>query len=108
MRLCLGRDWSFSALGALRPRADDPVTNQFVASFASCRANRPGCDGGRRRPKTKCEIGTTLAELTTATTGAHSQLVLANLLAASTGLFSAVAKASPGGCNVLSDPSASE
>jgi hypothetical protein len=43
-----------------------------MTGLASCRVNQPGCDGGRRRPKTKYEIGTTLAELTTATTGAHS------------------------------------
>src|SRR5215469_9877765 len=43
-----------------------------VAPLDRLAANQPGCPGGRRRPKTKYEIGTIPRELTTATTGTHS------------------------------------
>jgi hypothetical protein len=37
-----------------------------------CRADQSGCDRGCRRPKSKYEMGTTPAELTTVTTVAHT------------------------------------
>jgi hypothetical protein len=40
--------------------------------FGCSRADQSGCDRGCRRPKTKYEIGTTPAELTTVTTVAHN------------------------------------
>ena len=70
----MAREWPVASLpGALWPRGRLPGAHTIpVARLASCRAYQPGCDGGRRRPKTKYEIGTTPAELTIATTGARS------------------------------------
>ena len=53
--------------------AVSPVSyTRCLRHLACCDVCQPGCDRGCRRPKTKYEIGTTPAELTTATTGAHS------------------------------------
>src|SRR5262249_61658539 len=49
-----------------------PCLPRCPGQVACCDACQPHCDCGRRRPKTKYEIGTTPAELTTATKGAHS------------------------------------
>jgi len=48
------------------------VLHDACGQLACCDACQPDCDCGRRRPKTKYKIGTTPAELTTATKGAHS------------------------------------
>jgi hypothetical protein len=51
-----------------------PAAYTILVAIASCRTCQLSCDGRRCRPKTKYEIGTTPAELTTATTRAHSHL----------------------------------
>jgi len=80
------RSWTPAALrsSAVRDRIVWPGTARPIQAstadrlrpprrrFGCCRAAQSGCDRGGRRPKTKYEIGTTPAELTTVTTVAHT------------------------------------
>jgi hypothetical protein len=55
-------------------RRGERVRDWRMPTLLDNRWDQSGCDPDRRRPNTKYETGTTPAELTTATTAAHTHL----------------------------------